>query len=41
MNVFNKRFDEDFGTDDMRLLEMLAEQAAAVISNAQLYIQLT
>jgi two-component system phosphate regulon sensor histidine kinase PhoR len=41
MHVFNKRFDEDFGTDDMRLLEMLAEQAAAVISNAQLYIQLT
>lgn len=41
MHVFNKRFDEDFGTEDMRLLEMLAEQAAAVISNAQLYIQLT
>ncbi len=41
MNVYNKRFDEDFGTEDMRLLEMLAEQAAAVISNAQLYIQLT
>ncbi len=41
MNVFNKRFDEDFGNEDMRLLEMLAEQAAAVISNAQLYIQLT
>jgi len=41
MHVFNKRFDEDFGTEDMRLLEMLAEQAAAVISNAQLYIQLS
>jgi len=41
MHVFNKRFDEDFGNEDMRLLEMLAEQAAAVISNAQLYIQLT
>ncbi len=41
MHVFNKRFDEDFGQEDMRLLEMLAEQAAAVISNAQLYIQLT
>lgn len=41
VNVFNKRFDEDFGNEDMRLLEMLAEQAAAVISNAQLYIQLT
>jgi two-component system phosphate regulon sensor histidine kinase PhoR len=41
MNVLNKRFDEDFGNEDMRLLEMLAEQAAAVISKAQLYIQLT
>lgn len=41
MHVFNKRFDEDFSNEDMRLLEMLAEQAAAVISNAQLYIQLT
>ncbi|MEA3400370.1 MAG: ATP-binding protein [Armatimonadota bacterium] len=41
MNVFNKRFDEDFSKEDVRLLEMLAEQAAAVISNAQLYIQLT
>ncbi|MGD9498162.1 MAG: ATP-binding protein [Armatimonadota bacterium] len=41
MHVLNKRFDEDFGSEDMRLAEMLAEQAAAVISNAQLYIQLT
>ncbi len=41
MHVFNKRFDEDFSNEDMRLLEMLAEQAAAVISNAQIYIQLT
>jgi len=41
MHVFNKRHDQDFNGDDVRLLEMLAEQAAAVISNAQLYIQLT
>lgn len=40
MYVFNKRFDEEFSNEDVRLLEMLAEQAAAVISNAQLYIQL-
>ncbi|MEI6499520.1 MAG: ATP-binding protein, partial [Armatimonadota bacterium] len=30
-----------FNEDDVRLLEMLADQAAAVISNAQLYIELT
>jgi two-component system phosphate regulon sensor histidine kinase PhoR len=41
MHVFNKRFDQDMGPEDARLVEMLAEQAAAVISNAQIYIQLT
>jgi len=41
MHVLNKRFDEDFTNEDLRLAEMLAEQGAAVISNAQLYIQLT
>lgn len=41
MHAFNKRFDQDFGDDDVRLLEMLADQAAAVIANAQLYIELT
>ena len=41
MHVFNKRFNQDLGMEDVRLVEMLAEQAAAVISNAQLYIQLT
>jgi len=39
MHVFNKRFGQDFNQDDRRLLEMLAEQAAAVIANAQLYIK--
>lgn len=41
MNVFNKRYDQQFNDDDLRLLEMLADQAAAIISNAQLYIELT
>jgi len=41
MHVFNKRYDQDFNEDDVRLLEMLSDQAAAIISNAQLYIELT
>ncbi|NLO74498.1 MAG: GAF domain-containing protein [candidate division WS1 bacterium] len=41
MHVCNKRYDQEFNEDDVRLLEMLAEQAAAIISNAQLYIELT
>lgn len=41
MHVLNKRYDQQFNEDDVRLLEMLADQAAAVISNAQLYIELT
>lgn len=40
MHTCNKRYQQEFNDDDVRLLEMLAEQAAAVISNAQLYIQL-
>lgn len=41
MHVFNKRFDQQFNEDDLRLLEMLADQAAAIIANAQLYIELS
>lgn len=41
MHVFNKRYEQDFNDDDVRLMEMLADQAAAVISNAQMYIELT
>jgi len=37
----NKRYEQEFNQDDLRLMEMLGEQAAAVISNAQLYIKLT
>jgi len=41
MHVFNKRMGMDFNEEDVRLLQMLAEQCAAIISNAQLYIQLS
>ena len=41
LQVMNKRFEQEFNTDDVRLTEMLGDQAAAVISNAQLYIELT
>lgn len=41
MHACNKRYEQQFNDDDLRLLEMLGEQAAAVISNAQLYIQLS
>jgi two-component system phosphate regulon sensor histidine kinase PhoR len=41
MHAFNKRYEQDFNDDDLRLLEMLADNAAAVIANAQLYIELT
>ncbi len=40
MHVFNKRLGGDFNDDDRRLLQMLSEQAAAVIANAQLYIKI-
>jgi len=41
MHVFNKRFAQDFNEEDVRLLTMLAEQCAAIVSNAQLYIRIT
>ena len=41
MHACNKRYEQAFNDDDVRLLEMLAEQAAAIISNAQIYIELT
>lgn len=41
LHVMNKRFEQEFNSDDVRLTEMLGDQAAAVISNAQLYIELT
>ncbi len=40
MHVFNKRLGGEFNDDDQRLLQMLSEQAAAVIANAQLYIKI-
>ncbi|MGQ9732219.1 MAG: ATP-binding protein [Candidatus Zipacnadales bacterium] len=41
LHVFNKRMGLAFNDEDVRLLQMLAEQCAAIISNAQLYIQLS
>ncbi len=41
LHVMNKRYEQQFNDDDVRLMEMLADQAAAVIANAQLYIELT
>lgn len=40
MHVFNKRFNQSFNNEDVRLLPMLAKQAAAIISNAQAYLQI-
>lgn len=40
LHVFNKRFGTSFSQEDTRLLTILARQAAAVIANAQLYIEI-
>lgn len=40
LHVFNKRFGSSFSEEDVRLLSILARQAAAVIANAQLYIEI-
>ncbi len=40
MHVFNKRFNQEFTAEDLRLLSMLADQAAAVIANARVYIKI-
>lgn len=37
MNVFNKRYGDEFNEEDVRLLERLARNAAAVIANAQMF----
>jgi two-component system phosphate regulon sensor histidine kinase PhoR len=39
LNVFNKRYGQPFSDEDVRLLTVLARSAAAVISNARLYIE--
>lgn len=39
LHAFNKRRDEAFSEEDVRLLTMMARNAAQIISNAQLYIQ--
>ncbi|MCD6351888.1 MAG: PAS domain S-box protein [Armatimonadetes bacterium] len=40
LEVFNKRWEEQFSDDDLRLLQHMADNAAAIISSAQVYIQL-
>lgn len=40
LHVFNKRYGGKFTDEDVRLLTIMARQAAAVITSAQLYIEL-
>ena len=37
LHVFNKKYDGTFAEEDVRLLEQLARQGAAVIASAQMY----
>ncbi len=37
LHVFNKKYSGTFGDEDVRLLEQLARQGAAVIASAQMY----
>jgi two-component system phosphate regulon sensor histidine kinase PhoR len=39
LHVFNKRFGRNFSEEDVRLLTILARQVAAVIRNANLYLE--
>jgi PAS domain S-box-containing protein len=39
LHVFNKRYGESFGDEDIRILPVMARNAAQIISNAQLYIR--
>ena len=40
LSVFNKRYDGEFNEEDVRLLERLSRNAAAVIANAQMFQEL-
>ncbi len=37
LHAFNKRHDEDFNDEDVRLLERMAKSAASIIANLRLY----
>ncbi|WP_075163548.1 ATP-binding protein [Chthonomonas calidirosea] len=39
LHCFNKRFEDRFNEEDLRLLERLARNTAAVIANIQIYMQ--
>ena len=41
LHVINKRDDNQFSNDDVRLLSVMAKQVAAVIADAQIYLRLT
>ena len=41
LHVINKRDDEDFGKEDLRLLAVMARQVTAVIADAQMYLRLS
>ncbi len=40
MLLFNKRFEDAFTPEDLRVLRMFARQAAAIIANARLFIEM-
>lgn len=40
MLLFNKRFEDTFSAEDLKVLRMFARQAAAIIANARLFIQI-
>ena len=37
LHAFNKRHEEDFNDEDVRLLERMAKSAASIIANLRLY----
>ncbi|MCC6444544.1 MAG: PAS domain-containing protein [Armatimonadetes bacterium] len=39
LHVFNKRYGNAFSDEDVRLLQVMSRSAAAVIANAQMYLQ--
>ena len=41
LHVINKRDEDDFGKEDLRLLAVMARQVTAVIADAQMYLRLS
>jgi len=40
MLLYNRRFEDNFTPEDLRVMRMFARQAAAIIANARLFIQM-